>query len=101
MRTVLAIVVGLVTLALWYAKARRRGARARSTALAAFGIVWFIACVVDLFVGVWSGHSWVEELLIHLLIFAVPVAAAVLLGRRSAPASADARSGPEADRPGP
>lgn len=81
MRTVLAIVVGLVILGVWYAIARRRGGRAVSTSLAAFGVVWFIACVVDLFIGVWHGYSWVDELLIHLVIFAIPVAAAVLLGR--------------------
>lgn len=92
MRTVLAIVLGLVIVGVWYAVARRRGARATSTSLAAFGIVWFIACVVDVFVGVWSGYSWVDELLIHLVIFAVPVAAAVLLARRGARTSSEPTS---------
>jgi hypothetical protein len=89
MRTVVAILIGLAVLGVWYAVARRRGPRAVSTSLAAFGIVWFIACVVDAFVGVWSGYPWVEELLIHLVIWAVPVAAAAVLarvGRPQAPA---------------
>jgi hypothetical protein len=54
--------------------------------MAAFGVVWFVACVVDLFVGVWHGYSWTEEALVHLVIYAVPVAAAVVLARRDAPA---------------
>jgi hypothetical protein len=90
MRTLLVIVLGLVVLGVWYALARRRGARAVSTSLTAFGVVWFIACVVDTFVGIWAGYSWVEEALIHLVIFVIPVAVAVVLARRGVPSSSDA-----------
>jgi len=83
-RTLLAIVVGLVLLAVVVALARRRPGPALAKALAVFGVVWFMACVVDLFIGLWSGYPFLDELFIHLLIFAVPVAAAVLVGRRVA-----------------
>ncbi len=81
MRTVVVIVIGLVLLAVVFAVARRRSGLAARKGLAAFGVMWFMFCVVDTFVGVWSGYPLLDELLIHLVIFAVPVAAAVALGR--------------------
>jgi hypothetical protein len=80
-RTVVVIVVGLALLAVVYAVARRRSGLAARKGLAAFGVAWFMFAVVDMFVGVWRGYPLLDELLIHLLVFAVPVAAALALGR--------------------
>jgi hypothetical protein len=85
MRTLLAIVIGLVLLGAVYAVGRRRSGPALRKGLAAFGVVWFVLCVIDLFIGVWNGYSFAEEIPIHLLIFAVPVGAAFALGRTAAP----------------
>ena len=43
-----------------------------------------MACAADLVIGVSHGYGFGEELAIHLLIFAVPAAAALVLGRTTA-----------------
>jgi hypothetical protein len=83
MRTLVAIVVGLVVLGLFLLAARRPGARGRRL-LTVFVVVWLVACAADLTVGVTHGYGFGEELAIHLLIFAVPAAAALVLARTAA-----------------
>ncbi|HEY2203538.1 MAG TPA: hypothetical protein VGH99_03545 [Pseudonocardia sp.] len=83
MRTLISVVVGLLLLVAVAALARRRGPGALPKALTAFMVVWFVLCVMDTAIGVASGHSLLEELLVHLLIVAVPAVAAYLLARRS------------------
>lgn len=84
MRTVLAIVIGLV-LAVVVVMVTRSNSAWRGRALAGFVAVWFVACAVDTYAGVNAGYSLGEELLIHLVIFVVPALAAYLLARRLAP----------------
>jgi hypothetical protein len=83
MRTLVAIVVGLVTLGLFLLAARRPGARRRRL-LTVFVVVWLVACAGDLTVGVSHGYGFGEEFAIHLLIFAVPAAAALVWARTAA-----------------
>jgi hypothetical protein len=83
MRTLVAIVVGLVVLGLFLLAARRPGARGHRL-FTVFAVVWLVACAADLTVGVTQGYSFGEELAIHLLIFAVPAAAALVLARTAA-----------------
>jgi len=82
-RTVIAIVVGLVILGLFLLAARRTVARGPRL-LTVFVVLWLVACAADLVVGVSHGYGFGEELAIHLLIFAVPAAAALVLARTTA-----------------
>jgi hypothetical protein len=79
-----AIVVGLVILGLFPLAVRRTGARGRRL-LTVFVVVWLVACAGDLTVGVSHGYGFGEEFAIHLLIFAVPAAAALVLARTAGP----------------
>ena len=83
MRTVIAIVLGLIILGLFLLAARRPGAGGPRL-LTVFVVVWLVACAADLTVGVTHGYGFGEELAIHLLIFAVPAAAALVLARTAA-----------------
>jgi len=84
MRTLLAIVIGLVLVAAVGGLAGRRGPESRPRALTVFVAIWFVLCGVGTVLGVRAGYSFLHELLIHLLIFLVPAAAAFLLARRNA-----------------
>lgn len=59
------------------------GAAKLKAAVLVFIGLWFIAAAVNMYVGVArAGYSFVEELPIFLLIFAVPVAFAVFVRYR-------------------
>jgi hypothetical protein len=79
-RTVIAIVVGLVILGLFLLAARRPGAGGPRL-FTVFVVLWLVACAIDMAVGISHGYGFGEELAIHLLIFAVPAAAALVLAR--------------------
>ena len=81
MRTLIIIGIGFALLALclgigWLAG----GAVKLKVAALLFVGLWFIAAAVNMYVGVArAGYSFMEELPIFLLIFAVPSIAALLL----------------------
>jgi hypothetical protein len=81
MRTLIAIGIGIALLGLclgggWLAG----GAAKMKIAALLFMGVWFIAAAVNMYIGVArAGYSFMEELPIFLLIFAVPAALALLL----------------------
>ena len=83
MRTFIAIGIGLILLIVVAVLAARRDQEARQKAFTAFGVVWFVLCVLDAIVGVLNGYSIGEELLIHMVIFLVPAMAAFLVARRN------------------
>ena len=79
MRTAIIIAAGLVLAALFVFGGRFIG---QTAALGAkiFIPLWFIAAAVNLWLGVAkAGYSFMEELPIFLVIFAVPAAAAVFV----------------------
>ena len=79
MRTAIIIVAGLVIAAVFIFAGRLLGRGPESMALGAkiFIPLWFIAAAVNLWMGVAkAGYSFMEELPIFLVIFAVPAAAA-------------------------
>ena len=79
MRTVIIIAAGLVIGALFLFAGRLLGRGPETLALGAklFIALWFIAAAVNLWMGVAkAGYSFMEELPIFLVIFAVPAAAA-------------------------
>jgi len=82
-RTFIAIGIGLILLIVVAVLAARRDQEARQKAFTAFGVVWFVLCVLDAIVGVLNGYSIGEELLIHMVIFLVPAMAAFLVARRN------------------
>jgi hypothetical protein len=87
MRTAIIIVGGLVVGALFLFTGRILGRGPETLALGAklFIPLWFIAAAANLWLGVAkAGYSFMEELPIFLVIFAVPVAAAAFLWWRYA-----------------
>jgi len=81
MRTLIIIGIGFALLGLcagagWFAGG---GAKIKVGALVFIGL-WFVAAAANMYVGVArAGYSFMEELPIFLLIFAVPSIAALLL----------------------
>ncbi|MCW5605986.1 MAG: hypothetical protein KIT18_15705 [Burkholderiales bacterium] len=75
MRTLIFVLAGLaiVFIAMWLVPAARR-------ALAAwvFSAAWLAVSLVNLSIGLSHGYSLREELLVHLVLFGVPVLAAWL-----------------------
>jgi hypothetical protein len=87
MRTVIIIVGGIVIGALFLFAGRLLGRGPETIALGAklFIALWFIAAAANLWVGVAkAGYTFMEELPIFLVIFAVPAAAAGFLWWRYA-----------------
>jgi hypothetical protein len=85
MRTLLMIVVGValaVALDAVAAILQRRGSPRAFGASRLFVLIWLGIVVVDFGFGVAAGYSPALELAVHALIFAVPAAAAWILGRR-------------------
>jgi len=81
MRTLIIIGIGFALLGLCLGAGWMAGgaAKLKVGALLFIGL-WFIAAAVNMYVGVArAGYSFMEELPIFLLIFAVPSIAAVLL----------------------
>jgi hypothetical protein len=84
MRTLISIGIGFALLGLclgagWLAG----GAEKLKLAALVFIGLWFIAAALNLYVGVArAGYSFMEELPIFLLIFALPAAVAVFLRYR-------------------
>jgi hypothetical protein len=83
MRTLIIIVGGFV---LWGASlgiARLLGGRSALstwTSTIVFAIIWFVLGAANMWVGVaQAGYSFIEELPVFLLIFALPVAVAVFV----------------------
>ena len=81
MRTAIIIGMGFALLAICLGVGWLAGGAGRlKTAALVFTGLWFIAAAVNLYVGVArAGYSFMEELPIFLLIFAVPAAVALLL----------------------
>jgi hypothetical protein len=78
-RTLVILIGGFVLLAV-FVGAARIGAASTRGALIAFGVVWFLVAAGNMAMGVLkAGYAFTEELPIFLLIFLVPVAAALLL----------------------
>lgn len=81
MRTLLILAGGLVLWAVFLGFGRLFGAPARATW--AFVALWFAIAAVNLWVGVTqAGYTVMEELPIFLLIFGLPSAVALLVGRK-------------------
>ena len=79
MRTAIIILAGLVIAAVFIFAGRLIGRGPETMALGAkiFIPLWFIAAAVNMWIGVAkAGYSFMEELPIFLVIFAVPAAAA-------------------------
>lgn len=81
MRTALIIVSGFVLLAVCIGFARLLGGAATlSTAVKVFIPIWLVLAGINMWIGVArAGYSVTEELPIFLLIFSVPVAAALFI----------------------
>ena len=81
MRTLIIIGIGFALLGLCLGAGWLAGGAAKlKLAALVFVGLWFIAAAVNMYVGVArAGYSFMEELPIFLLIFAVPSIAAVLL----------------------
>jgi hypothetical protein len=82
MRTAIIIVGGIALLGLFALAGWWLGGGPRSTATAAkcFLAVWFAVAAVNMWLGVSrAGYSFVEELPIFLVIFAIPAAGAVFI----------------------
>ena len=79
MRTVIIIAAGLVIAAVFVLAGRLLGRGPETMALGAklFIALWFIAAAINMWMGVAkAGYTFMEELPIFLVIFAVPAAAA-------------------------
>ena len=87
MRTAIIIGAGLIIGALFLFAGRLLGRGPETIALGAklFIALWFIAAAANLWMGVAkAGYSFMEELPIFLVIFAVPAAAAGLVWWKTA-----------------
>ena len=87
MRTVIIIAAGLIIGALFLFAGRLLGRGPETIAFGAklFIALWFIAAAANLWLGVAkAGYSFMEELPIFLVIFAVPAAAAGLVWWKTA-----------------
>ena len=87
MRTVIIIAAGLIIGALFLFAGRLLGRGPETIALGAklFIALWFIAAAANLWMGVAkAGYSFMEELPVFLVIFAVPAAAAGLVWWKTA-----------------
>jgi hypothetical protein len=78
-RTLIIIAIGFVLLGLCIGAGWMAGGAAKAKVAAlVFIALWFIAAAINMYVGVTrAGYSFMEELPIFLLIFALPAAAAV------------------------
>ena len=83
MRTVLIIVGGLLLLGVFVLAGRLLGSgtnQSMVTAIKIFVAVWFVAALVNMWIGVYrAGYSVAEELPIFLAIFLVPGIVAALI----------------------
>jgi hypothetical protein len=82
MRTIVIIVGGLVILGLFALAGWRLGGGAQSMVTAAkiFIPAWFVAALINLWIGVSrAGYSIAEELPIFFVIFIIPAAVAVFI----------------------
>jgi hypothetical protein len=84
MRTAIILAIGFVGLAICLAVGWFSGGPPRLRAAAwIFIALWFVATAANMYIGVTrAGYSFMEELPIFLLLFAVPAIAAVLLRAR-------------------
>jgi hypothetical protein len=82
MRTIMIIVGGFVLLGLSVLAGRWIGGTGTSsmvTAAKVFIPIWFVAALVNLWMGTRAGYSVAEELPIFLLIFAAPAVVALFI----------------------
>jgi hypothetical protein len=87
MRTLIAIMIGVVVLLAVLVGAAEINRRRQADSLDGpriFIWVWLAACIVDFWVGAFTGHRVSVELGLHLVIFIVPASLAwfLSLGRR-------------------
>jgi len=81
MRTIIVILIGVALALLWRWALARFGVR-RAMSRASFALGWALFCVVDIHIGVvHAGYGLIEELIIHAVIFIVPLAAWWMLDR--------------------
>jgi len=87
MRTLIAILIGVVVLLVVLVAATEINRRRQEDTLdgpRVFIWIWLGACIVDFWIGAFTGHRISVELGLHLIIFIVPAALAwfLSLGRR-------------------
>lgn len=80
MRTLIAVTIGLIS-SIGFVYVSKAIGRTPVSGAIAFIAVWLIFCVVDYSNGVKAGYSPLEELGIHLIVFAVPAVGAWLAAR--------------------
>jgi hypothetical protein len=80
MRTLIALLGGAV-LALAFVYGARWLGIGRIVTLAIFLTLWLVACLVDAQRGIRAGYAASTETSIHVLLFILPAALAVLLAR--------------------
>ncbi len=80
MRTIISLIFGSLLAAGFVYVAKALG-RSTLAGIIAFLSVWLVPCVVDTAKGVRAGYSIAEEIMIHLLLFAVPAGVAYLTAR--------------------
>jgi hypothetical protein len=81
MRTLIVILIGLLLSGVFVYGANFIN-KSRVNGFYAFLAVWLIFCAIDYYIGVFrAGYSALEELGVHLVVFAVPFAAAWYLSR--------------------
>jgi len=81
MRTIVVILIGIAVALLWRRALARFGVRP-AMSRRSFALGWALFCVVDIYIGVvHAGYGLIEELVIHAVIFIVPLTAWWLLDR--------------------
>ena len=80
MRTVIVVATGLVV-SFGFVYAAGLLGRARVSGALLFIVLWFVFCAFDYSRGVKAGYSPVEELGIHIFLFAIPAVGAWLSAR--------------------
>ena len=88
MRTLIAILIGVVVLLAILVAAAEINRHRQENAFDGpriFIWIWLVACIVDFWVGAFTGHRVSVELALHLVIFLVPAALAWFLSLRRRP----------------
>jgi hypothetical protein len=80
MHTIIATAAGFLVLAAAIALGRLSGLAA-STTLVSFAVLWLIATVVHGAMGMAAGQTLTTELLVGIVVFGLPVAAAAFILR--------------------
>jgi len=85
MRTIVVILIGIALAFLWRWALLRFGVRP-AMSWVSFALAWVLFCVVDIYIGVvHAGYGLIEELIIHAVIFIVPLSVWWMLDRLGSP----------------